>query len=173
MIRDLINRITGKVEPMKTTGTGAATAEQKEMFGFFMPVIEDPTGDKDLIQVHTWTSSQNVLASPGQFYCLDMEEGVHDAIRWIRETRHVAPFDKRRLPIIYLIGPRRPLSPQEMQAVNNELTPTGAYFFKRPDYRASFQTAMRALRDELARQYGSRETLNAWRNKKREPVTTP
>ena len=173
MIRNIINRITGKDESSEPTGTAAAAAEQKEMFGFLIPIVEAPGGSKDLIQVHTWTPSEKVLAAPAQFYCINMDEGVDEAIRWVRETRHVAPFEKRRVPVIYVIGPGRPLYPEELQAVNNELAPTGAYFFKRPDYRASFHVAMRALRDELARQFGSSATLNSWRKKQREPVTTP
>lgn len=170
MIKNLLNRITGKLELPQTTGTAAAAAaEQKETFGFLIPVTED----KDLIQAHTWTSPEEVFALPAHFFCINMEEGFDKAIGWIRQIRTVAPFEKRRRPVIYLIGPGRPLSPEELQAVNNDLTPTGAYFFKRPDYHASFQAAMRALSDELARQYGSRETLNAWRTKEREPVATP
>jgi hypothetical protein len=144
-----------------TGGTGAATGRQ-EHFGASLTVAETQYGPKKLTQVYTWTPCEKVRELPAQFYCLDMDEQpVDETVQWVRDVRQIKPFERRRLPVIYVIGPARPLSSRELRAVNEELASAGAYFFKRPNYNASFEATMQALRDELARQYGPSATNSA------------
>jgi hypothetical protein len=165
VFRDFLNKITGRTGGDDSTAAGAAVA-QREVFGRSLRVAQVGKRVKDLIQAHTWTPVEDVRKNPAHFYCLDMEEaGIDEVVNWVRDARDVAPFENRRVPIVYLIGPGHPLSTEELHAVNDELTPIGAYFFKRPDYRTSFDTAMQKLRDELERQYGSPETFDGWRSK--------
>ncbi len=148
---------------------GAAVAPEREIFGTSMRIAEDRYGVTDLKQVHTWTPIQEVLKFPANFYCLDMEENTLDeAVSWIREARHVEPFATNRVPVIYLIGPPRPLSSREWREVNEGVKAAGGFFYKRPNDNATFEATMRALHDELARQYGVAGKRDAWRTQ-REP----
>lgn len=168
MFRDFLSKFkTASADAPE--GVSAAAAPEREIFGPSMQIAEDRYGVTELRQVHTWTPIQEVLKSPSNFYCLDMEEStLGDAIGWIREARHVEPFAKGRVPVIYLIGPPRPLSSREWREINERVKTAGGYFYKRPDDNATFESTMRALHDELARQYGGAGRRDAWRTQ-REP----
>lgn len=178
-MKESFRKVTGQAEASDTGGAAAATGAtagtgpatgRQESFGFSLPVAQTQYGPKHLTQVHTWTPCEQVREVPSQFYCLDMEENaVDETVRWVRDVRQIRPFERRRLPVVYVIGPGRPLSSRELHAVNEELTSVGAYFFERPDFNASFRATMRMLRDELARQYGSSETNNAVVVQERDP----
>lgn len=178
-MKELFRKVTGQAEASETgsaaaatgatAGTGPATGRQ-ERLGFSLPVAQTQYGLKHLTQVHTWTPCEEVRELPSQFYCLDMEENaIDETVRWVQNVRQIRPFERRRLPVVYVIGPGRPLSSRELHAVNEELTPAGAYFFERPDSNTSFRATMRMLRDELARQYGPAETNNAGAVQERDP----
>ena len=99
-----------------------------------------------------------------------MEEfGLEEAVRWIREVRHLEPSDTRRVPVVFLIGPPRSMSSREWRVVNEQLKPAGGYFYKPPDYNATFETTMRSLRDELIKQYGPPGRRDAWRHPQPNP----
>jgi hypothetical protein len=167
VFRDFLSKF--KTARVDAPEGASAAAEQREIFGPSMRIAEDRYGVTELKQVHTWTPIEEVLKLPGNFYCLDMEETTLDeAVSWIREARHVEPFDTRRVPVIYLIGPPRPLSSREWREVNEGVKAAGGYFYKRPDYNATFEATMRTLYDELARQYGPPARRDAWRTQ-REP----
>jgi hypothetical protein len=168
---------TGESEVSATdAASGVASAVARDVFGLKLPVVSDLRRDKNLIQVHPWKESVAVVRNaPAQFYCLDMEEAdISLVVDWVRKVRSVVPFEDRRAPVIYVIGPARSLSQEERHKVDDELIPSGGYFFKRPEYGVSFATAMMSLRDELERQYGPPETMDAWRRKQdgSEPVVS-
>jgi hypothetical protein len=150
--------------------SGAAAEQQREIFGRTLRIAEDSHGVTNLTQVHVWTPTEQLRISPVQFYCLDMEETELDkAVNWIQTARRVESSEKRTVPVIFVIGPGRPLLSREWHAVNDELKPAGAYFYKRPDNSADFEAAMDALRDELVKQYGPPARRDAWRQQERDP----
>jgi hypothetical protein len=169
VFRDFLSKFKTDQADAPDGASGAAAAGQREIFGPAMRIAEDRYGVTVLRQVHTWTPIEEVLKLPGNFYYLDMDETTLDeAISWIRAVRHVEPFETRRVPVIYLIGPPRPLSSREWREVNERLKSAGGYFYKRPDYNATFEATVRTLFDELARQYGPSARREAWRTQ-REP----
>jgi len=169
VFRDFFNRFKTARADAPEGASGAAAAEQREIFGPSMRIAEDRFGVTELKQVHTWTPVEEVVKFPANFYCLDMEETtIDEAVSWIRNARHVEPFERRQIPVIFLIGPPRPLSSREWREVNEGLKAAGGYFYKRPDYNATFHATMHALYDQLARQYGAPGRRDAWRTQ-REP----
>lgn len=167
-LRRLYAKIKGWVSSTENVDDSeGATAEAQDSFGTSLLVFSGPERVKYLIQAHTWSPTTFIREDAGNFYCLDMEESVFEAVvEWVRAVHDVDPFNEnRRIPVIYVIGPGRPLTRNEMRRVNDELVDSGAYFFKRPDYRASFSDVMMALRDELARRYGPPDQARAWRRR--------
>lgn len=152
-------------------GAGVALAPEVRPvrhFGPDMLVVEGPRSAKLLIQVHTGAPPEFSREHIKNFYCLDMEEfGLGAAIDWVRRAHDVDPFgDNNRVPVIYVIGPNRPLNRQELRLVNDQLVPAGGYFFPRPGGATTFSAAMKVLRDELARQNGTAKEASAWRRPK-------
>lgn len=165
---DILRRLRTRVDAPETSG--GAVAPQREIFGPSLPIASDHYGVTELKQAHYWTPIEEVLKAPGNVYCLDMEETTLDVtVDWIRAVRYLEPFETRRVPVVCLIGPPRALSSEELREINSELKSAGGYFYKRPDYNATFEDTMAALQAELVKQYGPPGRRDAWRRTQREP----
>lgn len=155
----------------KASGAAAAPAVEKEHFGPRILVASGPRSEKELIRVREGAPFRFKREDITNFYCLDVEEfGWDGAIDWVRAAHDVDPFgDNNRVPVIYVIGPDRPLDRRELRLLNDELVPAGGYFFARPAGATTFEAAMKALRAALARQLGAAREGRTWRRERKAP----
>jgi len=142
-------------------GQAAATAvTAQEPLGPEFKIEVGSGREKTLIQVHPCPEAISVVRKhPTRLYCLDIDESEdpHSCADWVRRTRQAEPFENRRIPVIYVIGPGKRWTRAELYSASEEIGKAGAHFIRRSDYRQTFLEAMQALAKQLQRQYRQRE----------------